>query len=98
MKLINYLKEEKEYNGNRYNEYTLRLADGTVNRLVKVTGRIPVVLITAEGELTDAGRLDQCGLTAGDELTFWFDLKDRISQIDVHVSAPAEPMDDIIVF
>lgn len=94
MKLINYTSERKEYGGNFYTEFSLQLQDGNMKRLVKVTGKVPVIAIDANGVTSELGRLDKCGLTANADIVFWFDLKDRITMIEVHTGESAPPLDD----
>ena len=101
MKLISYTHEQKDYNGTSYVEFNLRLHDGNVKRVVKLTGKIPVVLVEPTGNVVELGRLDKCGLPLGSELDFWFDLQNRISMIEVHSEDPdpvPPPSDDNIPF
>lgn len=94
MKLINYSKTPKDFNGISYNEYSLKLQDGNTRRLITVTGRVPVVLISASGECTEPAKLDSAGLIPGSDVEFYFDMRDRVSLIEVHIQEPADPGND----
>lgn len=101
MKLINITKEAKEFNGMSYTEFNLRLIDGQIKRTVKVTGKVPVLAVEKNGNVTELGRLDKCGLTIGSVLDFWFDLQNRITMIEVHTEDPSPasvPPDDNILY
>ena len=96
MKLIYMNRENKSYNGMDYVEFNLRLIDGDIKRSVRVTGKIPVIAVEPDGNTTELGRLDKCGLTLGSDIVFWFDLQNRINMIEVHTEDPAPvPPDDI---
>lgn len=96
MKLISYSKTAKDYNGTPYNEYQLKLQDGQTRRLISVTGRVPVVLISESGECTEPAKLDSTGLITGSDVEFYVDIRDRVSLIEVHLQDAAEPDFDII--
>lgn len=96
MKLLSIVKENKSYNGMNYVEFNLRLLDGDVKRAVRVTGKVSVLAVDLNGNVTELGRLDKCGLQPESDVDFWLDLQNRITMIEVHTEDPAPvPSDDI---
>lgn len=96
MKLISVTKENKSYNGMSYVEFNLRLIDGEIKRAVRVTGKVPVIAIEPDGNVTELGRLDKCGITPDSDVDFWVDLQNRITLIEVHTEDPAPVSPDDI--
>lgn len=96
MKLIHMTRENKSYNGMDYVEFNLCFIHGDIKRSVRVTGKIPVIAVESNGNTTELGRLDKCGLTLGSDIDFWFDFQNRVTMIEVHTEDPAPvPSDDI---
>ena len=97
MKLISVTNENKSFNGMPYVEFNLRAVDvNGIKRCLKVTGKVPVIAVEPDGNITELGRLDKCGLSVGSNVDFWFDLQNRITMIEVHTEDPAPvPSDDI---
>lgn len=92
MKILSISKEAKEYNGMPYTEFILRAIDANgIKRCVKITGKIPVIAVEPDGNTTELGRLDKCGLSAGSDVDFWFDLQNRVTMIEVHPEEVAPP-------
>lgn len=97
MKILFISKEAKEYNGMPYTEFFLRAIDANgIKRCVKITGKIPVIAVEPDGNTTELGRLDKCGLSVGSEVDFWFDLQNRITMIEVHTEELAPVLSDDI--
>lgn len=96
MELISINHENKSYNGMNYVEFNLRLIDGDIKRAVRLTGKVQVISVELDGNTTVLGRLDECGLTPGSHIDFWYDLQNRPTIIEVHTEDPAPvPSDDI---
>ena len=101
MKILSITKESKEFNGMPYTEFNLRAIDANnIKRCIKVTGKVPILAVESNGNVTELGRLDKCGLNVGSDVDFWFDLQNRITMIEVHPEdpVPAVPPDDNILY
>lgn len=84
MTITNIRTQKKTYNENTYTEYIIYVTDGKMKRMIRTTGKTPVFYVDRNGViLDDEKRLDQAELKAGDQISIWYDMADKLTQIDV---------------
>lgn len=84
MTITNIRTQEKTYNENTYTEYIIYVQDKSMKRMIRTTGKTPVVYVDQNGVILDEEkRLDQAELKAGDQISLWYDMNDKLTQIDV---------------
>lgn len=84
MTITNIRTQEKTYNENTYTEYIIYVKDKSTKRMFRTTGKTPVLYVDQNGViLDDEKRLDQVTLKAGDQISLWYDMADKLTQIDV---------------
>lgn len=84
MTITNIRTQEKTYNENTYTEYIIYVQDKSMKRMIRTTGKTPVVYVDLYGVILDEEkRLDQAELKAGDQISLWYDMNDKLTQIDV---------------
>lgn len=84
MTISNIRTSEKTYNENIYTEYIIYIQDKSMKRVVRTTGKTPVLYVDQNGVILDSEkRLDQVELKAGDQISLWYDMQDKLTQIDV---------------
>lgn len=87
MTITNIRTQEKTYNENTYTEYIIYVQDKSMKRMIRTTGKTPVVYVDLYGVILDEEkRLDQAELKAGDLISLWYDMNDKLTQIDVIIS------------
>lgn len=87
MTITNIRTQEKTYNENTYTEYIIYVQDKFMKRMIRTTGKTPVVYVDQNGVILDEEkRLDQAELKAGDLISLWYDMNDKLTQIDVIIS------------
>lgn len=84
MTITNIRTQIKTFNENTYTEYIIYVQDKSMKRMIRTTGKTPVVYVDLYGVILDEEkRLDQAELKAGDLISLWYDMNDKLTQIDV---------------
>lgn len=84
MTITNIRITKKNYNENTYTEYIIYVQDKSMKRIIRTTGKTSVVYVDQNGVILDSEkRLDQVELKAGDQISLWYDMQDKLTQIDV---------------
>lgn len=84
MTITNIRTQTKTFNENTYTEYIIYVQDKSMKRMIRTTGKTPVLYVDQNGVILDEEkRLDQVTLKAGDQISLWYDMADKLTQIDV---------------
>lgn len=84
MTITNIRTQAKTFNENTYTEYIIYVQDKSMKRMIRTTGKTPVLYVDQNGVILDEEkRLDQVTLKAGDLISLWYDMADKLTQIDV---------------